>query len=95
MAKILITPRSLTKGGDPALELLKEAGHELAFCKPGEMPSEEELLRLLPGCAGYLAGVERVSVRVLEAAAGLKVISRNGAGIDLSLIHISEPTRPY
>ena len=82
MAKILVTPRSLTKGGDPALETLRNAGHVLVFCRPGEMPDEEELLRLLPGCAGYLAGVEKVSARVLKAAAGLKVISRNGAGID-------------
>jgi len=46
------------------------------------MPDEAELLALLPGCEGYLAGVEKVSARVLEAAKGLKVISRNGAGID-------------
>lgn len=82
MGKILITPRSLTKGGDPALEALRNAGHELIFCRPGEMPDEEELLRLLPGCVGYLAGVEKVTARVLESAKGLKVVSRNGAGID-------------
>jgi phosphoglycerate dehydrogenase-like enzyme len=31
---------------------------------------------------GYLAGVEKVSARVLENARDLKVISRNGSGID-------------
>jgi len=82
MGKILITPRSLTKEGHPALERLKKAGHQLVTCTPGKMPDEAELLALLPGCAGYLAGVEKVSARVLEAARGLKVISRNGAGID-------------
>lgn len=82
MAKILITPRSLTKGGHPALARLKQAGHEVITCTPGKMPDEAELLALLPGCAGYLAGVEKVSARVLEAAKGLKVISRNGVGID-------------
>jgi phosphoglycerate dehydrogenase-like enzyme len=82
MGKILITPRSLTKEGHPALERLKQAGHQLITCTPGKMPDEAELLALVPGCVGYLAGVEKVSAKVLEAARGLKVISRNGAGID-------------
>lgn len=82
MGKILVTPRSLTKEGHPALERLKQAGHQVVTCTPGKSPEEAELLALLPGCVGYLAGVEKVSARVLEAAKGLKVISRNGAGID-------------
>jgi len=82
MGKILVTPRSLTKEGHPALELLKKAGHQVLTCTPGKSPDEAELLALLPGCGGYLAGVEKVSARVLEAAKGLKVIGRNGAGID-------------
>ena len=82
MGKILVTPRSLTKAGHPALGELKKAGHQVITCTPGKMPDEAELLSLLPGCVGYLAGVEKVTARVLEAAQGLKVISRNGAGID-------------
>ncbi len=81
MQKILITPRSLTKEGHPSLELLRQAGFQIVTCTPGKMPEEEELLRLLPGCVGYLAGVEKITARVLEAAGELKVISRNGAGI--------------
>lgn len=57
MAKILITPRSLTKGEHPSLELLKRAGYEVACCTPRQQPGEVELIRLLPGCIGYLAGV--------------------------------------
>jgi D-3-phosphoglycerate dehydrogenase / 2-oxoglutarate reductase len=82
VAKILITPRSLTKGGDPALELLKTAGHELVFCTPGKAPDEKELLGLVPGCAGWLAGVEKIADAVLARADCLKVISRNGSGVD-------------
>lgn len=82
MNKILVTPRSLTRGGDPSLDLLKEAGYEVVFSTPGKQPGEEELIRLLPGCVGYLAGVEKISARVLEAAEDLRVISRNGTGID-------------
>jgi D-3-phosphoglycerate dehydrogenase / 2-oxoglutarate reductase len=82
MAKILVTPRSLTKGGDPALELLKKAGHEVVFCTPGKAPDEAELIRLLPGCTGWLAGVEKITDAVLAVAPGLKAISRNGTGVD-------------
>lgn len=82
MAKILVTPRSLTKGGDPALDALKRAGHEVLFCTPGKAPDEAELLRLVPGCAGWLAGVEKITDSVLAAAKDLKAISRNGTGVD-------------
>jgi len=60
------------------------------FCKPGVQPSEEELLAVLPGCAGYLAGVEKVSARVLEAARGLRVISRYGVGVDNVDLRVAE-----
>jgi D-3-phosphoglycerate dehydrogenase len=82
LSNVLITPRSLTKDGHPALDLLKESGHRLVFAAPGKQPSEEELCRLLPGCAGYLAGVEKISAKSLESARDLRVISRNGSGVD-------------
>lgn len=81
-ARILITPRSLTRDVHPALRRLQDAGYELVFCSPGQQPDESELRRLLPGCVGYLAGVEQVSANVLETAPGLRVISRNGVGVD-------------
>ena len=82
MKKILITPRSLTKSGHPALEKLSEAGYQLVFSTPGKQPSEDEIIKLLPGCVGYLAGVEKITSKVLESAKEIKVISRNGTGID-------------
>jgi D-3-phosphoglycerate dehydrogenase len=82
MAKILVTPRSLTREGDPALELLRRAGHELVLCTPGKAPDEAELIRLVPGCVGWIAGVEKITEKVLRAASGLKAISRNGTGVD-------------
>ena len=48
----------------------------------GVQPSEEELRSLLPGCIGYVAGVEPVTARTLESADVLRVISRNGTGMD-------------
>lgn len=85
-----MTPRSLTRAGHPALDLLKEAGYDVIFSTPGKQPDEEELLRMLPGCVGMLAGVEKISARVLEAAKELKAISRNGTGIDNIDVEVAE-----
>lgn len=80
--KVLVTPRSVTRNGHPALDAIENAGHQVVLCTPGQLPNEDELVQLLPGCAGYLAGVERISARALDAATDLKVISRNGTGVD-------------
>lgn len=82
MGKILITPRSLTRERHPAFSRIEQAGHEVVTATPGVQPSEEELLGLVPGIDGYLAGVEKISAAVLEAAKNLKVIGRNGVGVD-------------
>ncbi len=80
--RIAITPRSLSGSGHPVLTRLMDEGFEIVFPAPGKTPSEEDLLRAIPGCVGWLAGVEPISTRVLDAAKGLRVISRNGTGID-------------
>ena len=82
MRRILVTPRSLSASEHPAIQLLRDQGWEVIFGPRGRLPEEGELLQLLPECAGWLAGVEPISVRVLDAAKQLQVISRNGSGID-------------
>ena len=80
--RILVTPRSVTRGGHPSLDRVRSAGFEVVFCTAGQQPGEDQLRSLLPGCVGYLAGVEPVTARVLEAADVLRIISRNGTGVD-------------
>jgi D-3-phosphoglycerate dehydrogenase len=80
--RIAVTPRSLSAAGHPALSLLTSRGYEIVYPAPGKTPSEEDLLRAVPGCVGWLAGVEPISPTVLAAAKGLRVISRNGTGVD-------------
>ncbi len=82
MDKVIVTPRSLSKGGHPLLERITSAGYELVFPSPGAQPTEAQLLAVIGDAVGYLAGVERVSAAVLARAARLKVISRNGTGVD-------------
>ena len=90
MSRILVTPRSLTSAPSAALSPLKSAGYRLVFGPNNRQPNEEELLGLVPGCAGWLAGVERISARVLNAADALRVISRNGTGIDAIDLNAAE-----
>jgi D-3-phosphoglycerate dehydrogenase / 2-oxoglutarate reductase len=83
--RILVTPRSLTAAGlDAVAELapLRAAGFALVPGPAGRVPTERELLALVPGCAGWLAGIEPIGERVLSAATDLRVISRNGSGTD-------------
>ncbi|WP_336055132.1 NAD(P)-dependent oxidoreductase [Nitratireductor sp. CH_MIT9313-5] len=82
MNRILITPRSLSRSGHPALHRLEEAGYELVMPTPGKTPREADLLAAIPGCVGWLAGVEPVSEAVIDHADALRVISRNGTGVD-------------
>lgn len=80
--KVYVTPRSITKSGHPDLKRLENAGFEIIMGPAGKQPSEEEQLKILPQCVAYLAGVESISARVLQSASQLRIISRNGVGID-------------
>ena len=80
--KVLVTPRSVTRDGHPALDLLRGAGMEVVLGPAGRQPTADELRSLLKGCAGYLAGVEPITAEILAAAPDLRAISRNGTGVD-------------
>lgn len=82
LGKIAVTPRSLSSSGHAALSALTCAGYDIVYPAPGKMPTEEDLLKSVPGCIGWIAGVESITERVLSAANDLRVISRNGTGID-------------
>lgn len=83
--RILVTPRSLTRRGvDAVAELrpLRAAGYELVSGPAGRSPTESELHDLVPGCVGWVAGVEPISAAVIAHAIDLRVIARNGVGTD-------------
>jgi phosphoglycerate dehydrogenase-like enzyme len=80
--KVLVTPRSLSSSGHPGLKRLEAAGFEIIYPSPGRQPSEDELIAVIGDAAAYLAGVEPITARIIGAAKQLKVISRNGVGID-------------
>ena len=82
MPCVLVTPRSFSEGKNPALTALEAQGYELIMPAPGRLPSEADLIAAIPNCCGWIAGVEPVSPAVIAAADRLKVISRNGSGVD-------------
>lgn len=81
-ARVLVTPRSLTASPHPAIGAIDAAGYGIVYSSPGVLPGEAELLRLVPGCIGWIVGVEPVSEAVIRAATELRSISRNGVGVD-------------
>lgn len=82
MTKILVTPRSLKSPDHPALEPLRRAGFDIVIPSPGAMPDAGALVKALPGCSGWLAGVEKITADIIAAGDELKIISRNGTGVD-------------
>jgi D-3-phosphoglycerate dehydrogenase / 2-oxoglutarate reductase len=82
MDTIIITPRSLSKGGHPFLERIKAAGFGLVFPSPGAQPTEAQLEAVLADAVGWIAGVEKIGAGLLAKAPKLRAISRNGTGVD-------------
>lgn len=81
--KILVTPTSLQPGkNEAALAPLRNFADELVFNPTGHPLTEEELIPLLKGCDGFIAGLDSITRKVIESCPGLKVISRYGAGYD-------------
>lgn len=81
--KILVTATSFKPDNPtPALQRLQEFAGEIKFNPKGKPLDEDELIPLLRGCDGYIAGLDFITGKVLAACDGLKVISRYGAGVD-------------
>src|SRR5437763_17120523 len=82
MPKVLIAPHTLATLEGPHLEVLRQAGFELAFPPRPRQMNEAELIEQLPGVSATVAGSEPYTRRVLEANPLLRVIARAGVGID-------------
>ncbi len=64
------------------LTALEGAGYQLTYNETGRTMTEAELLEVLPGHIGCIAGVEPYNGRVLATAPELRVIARLGVGYD-------------
>jgi D-3-phosphoglycerate dehydrogenase len=81
--KILVTPASFRQGAaGSVMERLRSFAGELVFNPKGKPLTEDELIVMLEGCDGCIAGLDPYNKKVIESAGQLKVISRYGTGVD-------------
>jgi D-3-phosphoglycerate dehydrogenase len=85
--KILVSPTSFKPdSAGPAPELLRDfvarAGGEIIFNPHSRPLTDDELIPLLTGCAGFIAGLDFITKKVIDSSGNLRVISRYGAGLD-------------
>jgi D-3-phosphoglycerate dehydrogenase len=78
--KVLIGPSSFGQEDPTPLNLLTEAGLQVMPNPFGRKLTKTEVLELLPGCMGLIAGLECVDHEVLSTP-GLRVVSRCGSGL--------------
>jgi len=81
--KILVTPTSMQPDRrSSAIDRLREFTDDIVFNPTGKPLEEDDLIPLLADCDGYIAGVDNVTAKVMDACPKLKVISRYGVGCD-------------
>lgn len=82
--KILVTPTSFRKPVNAhAVKLLESFADEVVYNDTGSPLTGNQLIELLQGCDGYLAGVDYINSEIIESMPStVRVISRYGAGID-------------
>jgi len=79
-AKVLVTPTSYGTQ-DPTLKpFLEDQVGEVVYNPTGKPLSGGQLIDLLAGVDGFIAGLDQITAEVLDAAKNLQVISRYGVG---------------
>jgi D-3-phosphoglycerate dehydrogenase len=79
---VLATPRSFCHSEGPHQSLLKERGVVLTLAAKEHPLTSAELAALIPAYDGVILGLDVCDAAVLARAERLKVISRNGVGVD-------------
>ncbi len=81
--RVLITCGLVWDAGDEVIPRLKAIGLGVDMPRfEGQQLGEEDLLPIIGRYAGILAGDDYLTRRVMEAAPGLRVISKWGIGVD-------------
>lgn len=82
--RVLVTPTSFSANKQSrARDLLQSFAESIVYNPYGRPLMAQEIIPLLEGVEGYIAGLDYINADVIEnAPASLKVISRYGAGYD-------------
>jgi D-3-phosphoglycerate dehydrogenase len=79
---ILVTPTSFAKYNKDHIFMLENAVKKVTYNTTGKPLSEKDLIPLVAGIDGFIAGLDDITSGVIKAAGNLKVISRYGTGVD-------------
>jgi len=80
--RVLVTPTSYGKN-DPSLRSHLEAlVGEVVYNTSGRPLTDSELVDMIPGFDGYIAGLDVINRAVILASDRLRVIARYGVGVD-------------
>jgi D-3-phosphoglycerate dehydrogenase len=80
--RVLITCRQMQNCIDEFRPRLDERELELVLPEVVQQPSEDDLIEIIGGFDGMIAGDDPLSARVLEHAKRMRIISKWGVGID-------------
>jgi len=79
---ILVTPKSYG-ANDPSLKTeLENQVSKVSYNNLGRSLNEDDLISMVPEVDGFIAGLDYITKKVIQAAPRLKVISRYGVGVD-------------
>lgn len=80
--RVLVTPTTFGMYDKRLRQELEATVGEVIYNERGRRLASNELRELLPGCDGFIAGLDLVDGAALESADRLKVIARYGVGVD-------------
>jgi len=80
--RVLVTPTTFGMYDKRLRQELETTVGEVIYNQRGRRLASNELRELLPGCDGFIAGLDLVDGAALESADRLKVIARYGVGVD-------------
>jgi D-3-phosphoglycerate dehydrogenase / 2-oxoglutarate reductase len=80
--RLLVTPTSFGKTDPSIRDALEAAVGEVVYNPLTRPLRSSELIPLLAGCDGYIAGLDEIDRAAIHSANRLRVISRYGVGVD-------------
>jgi len=80
--RLLVTPTSYGKNDSRLKTELEAQVGEVIYNPTGKPLSSDEIVELLPGIDGYIAGLDGIDAKAIKMADHLKVIARYGVGVD-------------
>ena len=80
--RVLVTPTSYALNDIKLRTELEEQVGEVIYITLGRPLKSQELVELIPGVDGYIAGLDEINKDVINKAKRLKVIARYGVGVD-------------